>query len=84
MSEAAQRLAASAGGARPGNGRFFANQTFHFEALRALGYMQAGGAEAGKFWKRWGSSLKGMSGVGTLRGQRPQTAIGEPSPFSGI
>lgn len=26
-----------------GTGRFFANQIFHFEALRALGYMQAGG-----------------------------------------
>ncbi len=47
--EATHKLAA---GARPearlGNGRFFANQTFHFETLRALGYMQSGGAEAGE------------------------------------
>jgi len=49
MSEAAPKLAAGAGpAARLGSGRFFANQTFHFEAVRALGYTQAGGAEAGE------------------------------------
>ncbi len=47
--EAAQKLAADAGPeARSGNGRFFTNQTFHFETLRSLGYMQSGGAEAGE------------------------------------
>ena len=31
-----------------GNGRFFKNQTFHFETLRATGYVTAGGAEIGE------------------------------------
>jgi len=60
MSEAAQKLAAGAGPeARLGNGRFFANQTFHFEALRALGYMQAGGAEAGEVLETVGLITEG-------------------------
>ena len=29
-------------------GRFFANQTYHYETLRALGYISAGGAEVGE------------------------------------
>jgi pimeloyl-ACP methyl ester carboxylesterase len=29
-------------------GRFFANQTFHFEALRGAGYIQSGGADIGE------------------------------------
>ena len=30
---------------RKGNGRFFDNQTYHFETLRALGYILTGGAD---------------------------------------
>lgn len=60
MSEAAEKLAAGAGPeARLGNGRFFANQTFHFEALRALGYMQTGGAEAGEVLETVGLITEG-------------------------
>ncbi len=29
-------------------GRFFANQTFHFETLRGAGYAQSGAAEMGE------------------------------------
>ena len=29
-------------------GRFFANQTFHFETLRGAGYIQSGGADIGE------------------------------------
>ena len=58
--EATQKLAAGAGPeARLGNGRFFANQTFHFEALRALGYMQSGGAEAGEVLETVGLITEG-------------------------
>jgi pimeloyl-ACP methyl ester carboxylesterase len=31
-----------------GNGRFFDNQTYHYETLRAAGYIPAGGAEIGE------------------------------------
>jgi pimeloyl-ACP methyl ester carboxylesterase len=31
-----------------GNGRFFTNQTYHFETLRALGYVPWGGADTGE------------------------------------
>jgi pimeloyl-ACP methyl ester carboxylesterase len=32
----------------PPKGRFFANQTFHFETLRGAGYIQSGGADIGE------------------------------------
>ncbi|MGD1073240.1 MAG: alpha/beta fold hydrolase [Bryobacteraceae bacterium] len=60
MSEATQKLAAvAAPEVRLGNGRFFANQTFHFEALRALGYTQAGGADAGEVLETVGLITEG-------------------------
>ena len=34
--------------ANPSKGRFFTNQTYHYETLRALGYIPAGGAETGE------------------------------------
>ena len=73
VAEAPQKLAAIAGPeARLGDRRFFADQTFHFEAPRALGY--TGGAEAGEVLDTVGHTTKGMSRAGTLHGQRPQTA----------
>lgn len=74
VAEAPQKLAAIAGPeARLGDRRFFADQTFHFEAPRALGY--TGGAEAGEVLDTVGHTTKGMSRAGTLHGQRPQTAL---------
>jgi hypothetical protein len=31
-----------------GNGRFFTNQTYHFETLRSLGYIPSGAADLGE------------------------------------
>lgn len=49
MTMTASQLAPAAGPqANPPKGRFFGNQTFHFETLRGAGYSQSGGAEIGE------------------------------------
>jgi len=39
---------APAQAANPYKGRFFSNQTYHFETLRAIGYTVSGGADIGE------------------------------------
>lgn len=51
-------------------GRFFANQTYHYETLRALGYVSAGGAEVGEVLETVKSITEGDANSCMLHGPR--------------